>query len=113
MAWAAITAEQLYKDAQKAERAGQTVRAYVLYSEAAAADPANVTYWERAQALRPIATLLKQTAPRDAGLSPDKMDPTLFGSITDQELEQARKQLPPPQLQAAPGRQDFDLRGDS
>ncbi len=113
VAWAAVTAEQLYKDAQKAERAGQTVRAYVLYSEAAAADPTSVTYWERAQALRPIATLLKQTAPRDAGLSPDKMDPTLFGSITDQELEQARKPLPPPQLQAAPGRQDFDLRGDS
>ncbi len=42
MAWTApATAEQLFKDAQKAERAGQILRAYVLYSQAAAADPAN------------------------------------------------------------------------
>jgi hypothetical protein len=113
VAWAAVTAEQLYKDAQQAERAGQTARAYVLYAQAAAADPANLSYWERAQALRPIASLLKQTAPPDAGFSPDKIDPTLFGTITDHELDQARKPLPPPQLQATPGRQDFDLRGDS
>ena len=37
VAWAAVSAEQLFKDAQKAERAGQTSRAYVLYAEAAAA----------------------------------------------------------------------------
>ena len=55
-AHAAVTAEQLYKDAQKAERAGEIVRAYVLYAEAAAAEPTNLSYWERAQALRPSAS---------------------------------------------------------
>ena len=43
----------------------------------------------------------------------DKIDRTLFGTITDAELEEARKPLPPPQLQAEPGRRDYDLQGDS
>ena len=113
LSWGAGSAEQLFQQGQKAERSGETVRAYLLYAEAAAADPTNLKYWERAQALRPLASLMKDTplAPKD--LAPNKIDRTLFGSITDQELEQARKPLPPPILNAAPGRQDFDLRADS
>jgi general secretion pathway protein D len=111
MAWA-VTPEQLYKDAQKAERAGQLLRAYVLYSEAAAADPTNVDYWEHAQTLRPIASLLKDSEHPPA-LPADQIDRTLFGNIAEQDVDKARKPLPPPQLNAAPGRQDFDLRGDS
>ncbi len=112
-AWAApVSAEQLFKDAQKAERAGQILRAYVLYAEAAAADPTNVDYWEKAQALRPIASLLKASEPA-AELPADQIDKTLFGSIPDKDLDQARKPLPPPQLKAVAGHQDFDLRGDS
>ena len=113
VAWPAVTAEQLYKDAQKAERAGQTVRAYLLYAQAAAADPANVTYWERAQALRPMASLLTVTESRPAGLSADKIDRTIFGRVTEQDLDQARKPLPPPELKVPPGAHDFDLRGDA
>jgi len=113
LAWGAVNAEQLFQQAEKAERAGQTVRAYLLYAQAAAAAPSNPAYWERAQALRPMASLMKgpQSAPSD--LPPNKIDRTLFGSISDQELEQARKPLPPPTLNAAPGRQEFDLKGDS
>jgi len=114
MAWTApVNAEQLYKDAQKAERAGQILRAYVLYAQAAAADPTNVDYWEHAQILRPIASLLKDTEHPPTDLPADKIDRTLFGDIADQDLDRARKPLPPPQLKAAPGHQDFDLRGDS
>jgi general secretion pathway protein D len=113
LAWAAVSAEQLFKDAQKAERAGQTTRAYVLYAEAAAADPANFSYWERAQALRPMASLLKDAERPATPLPAERIDRTLFGSIADQDLDQARKPLPPPHLNAAPGLQDFDLRGDS
>ena len=109
--WSAPTAEQLYQEARQAERSGQTVRAYVLYAQAAAADPRNLVYWERAQALRPMASLLKQGSAPD--LSSEKIDGTVFGSITDEELEQARKPLPPPELKAAPGRRDYDLKGDS
>ena len=114
MAWAApVPAEQLFKDAQKAERAGQILRAYVLYAEAAAADPSNFTYWERAQALRPTASLLKDSEHPATALPADKIDRTLFGSIADQDADRARKPLPPPQLKVAAGPHDFDLRGDS
>jgi general secretion pathway protein D len=108
----AVSADQLFQQAQKAERAGQTVSAYLLYSQAAAADPNNLAYWMRAQTLRPLASLMNtQPAPHD--IAPDKIDRTLFGSISDEDLEQARKPLPPPTLKATPGRQDFDLKGDS
>ena len=110
LAWGAVNAEQLYEQARKAEHAGQTVRAYLLYAQAAAADPSNLVYWERAQALRPMASLLKETQPADALA---KLDSTLFCRITDEELDQARKPLPPAVLKATPGRQHFDLKGDS
>jgi general secretion pathway protein D len=112
-AWGAVSAEQIFLQAQKAEKAGQIVRAYLLYAQAAAAEPGNLAYWERAQALRPMASLMKESQPPPTDLAPDKVDRTLFGSIADQDLEQARKPLPPPTLKAAPGRQDLDLKGDS
>jgi len=110
---AAVTAEQLYKDAQKAERAGETVRAYLLYAEAAAAEPSNLAYWSRAQALRPAASLLSVSQSRPAELAPEKVDRTLFGNITDLDLERSRQPLPPPDLKLSAGRQDFDLKGDA
>jgi general secretion pathway protein D len=112
LAWAPPTAEDLFKSAQKAEHSGQTAQAYVLYAQAAAADPSNIRYWERAQALRPAASLPKVSLEKPID-EPPPVDPALFGRITEQDLDQARKPLPPPQLMAAPGRQDFDLRGDS
>jgi general secretion pathway protein D len=113
LAWASDKAEQLFKEAQKAERDGQITRAYVLYAQAAAADPTNFSYWERAQALRPIASLMMRDTPHALDLPQDQMDRTLFGSIAERDLDQARKPLPPPQLKIAAGRQDFDLQGDS
>jgi len=113
LAGGAVNSEQLFQQAQKAEHAGQIVRAYLLYAEAAAAEPGNLAYWERAQALRPMASLMKETPALPQDLAPEKVDRTLFGSVTDQDLEQARKPLPPATLKAAPGRQDFNLKGDS
>jgi len=113
LASAGPTAEQLFKDALKAEKSGQTVRAYLLYAEAAAADPTNISYWERAQALRPMAALMKSTESAAPQMSPDKIDRTLFGSISPQDLEKARQPLPPPELKVESGRRDFDIRGDS
>jgi general secretion pathway protein D len=110
---AAPTAEQLFRQAQKAEHDGEIVKAYVLYAEAAAADPTNLSYWSRAQALRPAASMMDPSPPKLPDLSSDKIDRTLFGSISEAELEQARKPLPPPRLQAEPGRRDYDLEGDS
>jgi general secretion pathway protein D len=110
---AASTAEQLYHQAQKAERDGEIVKAYLLYAEAAAADPSKIDYWTHAQALRPAASLLEPSPPKVPELSSDKIDKTLFGTITAADLEEARKPLPPARLQADPGRRDYDLRGTS
>jgi general secretion pathway protein D len=107
------TAEQLFRQAQKAERDGQIVKAYLLYAEAAAADPTNIEYWSRAQALRPAASLVEASPPKLPDLPSDKIDRTLFGKITDQELEEARRPLPPTKLEIVSGPRDYDLQGDS
>jgi general secretion pathway protein D len=111
--WPATPAEQLFERAQKAERSGQLVNAYVLYAEAAAANPNNLMYWQRAQALRPTASLLSVSQPKLSEPDPEQIDPSLFGRITDQDLQQARKPLAPVRLNAAPGSRDFDFTGDS
>jgi hypothetical protein len=61
---AASQAEQLFHQAQKAEHDGEIVKAYLLYAEAAAADPTNIDYWSRAQALRPAASLMGPSPPK-------------------------------------------------
>ena len=115
MALAAESPEQLYRDGRKAERAGELVRAYLLYSEAAAADPQNSTYWSHAMALRPVASLQASNAitVAETGLAQPRLNPDITGSITDRELEDSRKPLPPVEFSALPGRQTFDLRGDA
>lgn len=109
----ASAAEQLFHQAQKAERDGEIVKAYLLYAEAAAADPTNIDYWTRAQALRPAASLIDPSPAAAPVFSSDKIDRTLFGTITTADLEEARKPLPPAELQAEPGRRDYDFQGDS
>jgi general secretion pathway protein D len=115
---ASTPAEQLFQQAQKAERAGEVVKAYLLYAQAAAADPTNTGYWAHAQALRPAASLVEASPPKyplsnSADLPSDKIDRTLFGNIGEADLEAARKPMPPPRLAVAPGIRDYDLRGDS
>lgn len=118
------TAAQLFREAQKAEHAGQTVRAYLLYAQAAAKDPTNVTYWTRAQALRPMAAMAQPDVGQVLGsnsegakVSPKvstDIDASIEGSISEWDIVEAkRKPLPPRELKAAPGRKDFNLRGDS
>lgn len=41
------------------------------------------------------------------------MDPTLFGKITDSDIQAARELLPPPRLAVEAGPRDYDFRGDS
>ncbi len=114
-------AADLFREGQKAEKAGQSVRAYLLYAQAAAKDPTNVTYWTKAQSLRPAASLADPAIGAALGGKPDEkpspkppIDSSLFGSIPGWEIEEAQRHpLPPPQLHAATGRRDFNLKGDS
>lgn len=109
------TAAQLFAMGQKAEKAGRMAEAYLLYSQAAAKDPKNETYWERSQAVRPQASL--QAAPKTLP-TPDKPEgeipkPLHFDSITARDLADARKPLPPVDLAAQPGTKDFNLRANA
>ena len=118
------TAVQLFREAQKAEKEGQTVRAYLLYSQAAVKDPTNLLYWTKAQALRPLATMAHPEIGAAMGSKSDEeptpeankaaIDPTLEGTISEWDvLEAKRHPLPPPELKATPGTKDFNLKGDS
>lgn len=113
LAGADSEAEKLFRQAQKAEHDGQIVQAYVLYAEAAAANPTNIDYWSRAQALRPAASLKEASPAELPTLASEKMDRTLFGRITQADIEDARQPLPPAKLDVEPARRDYDLRGDS
>jgi len=101
-------AGRLYRQARLAERQGDAARAYLLYSLAAAQDPGNRTYWVRAQALKPQAAG-QGSAPRSTdGSARD----TMLERITEADLIEARRLLPPPELKLPPGAKTFELRGD-
>lgn len=114
------TASDLYRQARKAERAGEVVRAYLLYSEAAAKDPAHPEYGAHAQALQ-IRAALKARAMPAPGASgtialepPEVASPPGFSTaIQEQELAELSRLRPPPELQASPGTKTLDLSGDA
>lgn len=110
------TAGQLFARGRKAEKQGHMADAYVLYSEAAALEPKNLEYWQRAQAVRSRAALEAKPVPLPdtAGLlDAEPTEAPHFDSITARDLADARKPLPPSELKAQPGSKDFNLRGNS
>ena len=110
------TPEELYSRGRKAEKAGRMAQAYLLYSEAAALDPKNQTYWLRSQAVKSRAALEAKPAPPPSGADEpegDLLAQQSFDSPTAQDLADARKPLPPSELKAQFGTKDFDLRGNA
>jgi len=116
------TAADLYARGRKAERTGHIAEAYVLYSEAAAMSPKNKTYWLRSQALRTRASIEAKVQPPSSADSAveaateDAQEPRFehqFAFPTPQDLDDARKPLPPTELLATPGAKDVDFRGDA
>jgi len=114
-------AAQLARQAEKARNGGQIVRAYLLYSEAAARDTHNPTYAANRDALASSAKLLSQAKIQDADISADlksvenegsnKSEPPVeIASRKDWEREENIGPLPP--LQASPDSASFDLKGD-
>ncbi|HUP03519.1 MAG TPA: type II and III secretion system protein [Bryobacteraceae bacterium] len=119
--WAAEpTAAQLYAQGRKAEAARQFVRAYVLYSAAAAKEPGNRDYWMKSQTLRTRAEIEEMfshpgasvTASSGAAKAAEPPAPAL-PPPTPEDLALLRQPLPPVHLTAKPGVQDFDLRGNA
>ena len=105
-------AEDLYKAGQKAERAGDTVHAYLLYARAAALDPANINYAARKFALQTqtAASVQATEGTRDlASLAETNPIPL----ATAKDLLEARVALPPARLVASTALKTFDLKGDA
>jgi len=108
------TAAQLFRRGQKAEKQGHMAEAYLAYSQAAAKDPQNQTYWLRSQQVRSRAELEKTTAQATEPRTEDESEdvPTTVEIATLQDRLQARQPLPPAELSAEERVRDFDLRGD-
>jgi hypothetical protein len=71
-----ISGWDLYEQGREAEKGGHIAQAYLLYSQAAAMEPKNRTYWLRSQAVKSRAALeLKPVPPPEAGLEPEPAAP--------------------------------------
>src|SRR4029077_20111362 len=108
----------LYIRGRRAERQGHMAEAYLLYSQAAAMSPQNKTYWQRSIAVRTRAALEAKVAPPTSALDepdspPDAPAAPPLPIAGAEDIKEARKLLAPPELQAKPGTQSFDLRADS
>lgn len=117
------SAAELARAAKAAEKAGQTVRAYLLYSEAAAEDPKNPSYRANRDALASAAKLLSDSHLESADISADvaraksaAIAPPAAQTLTEMTAESIEQQkealLPPPALDIPAGHHDFKLNGD-
>jgi general secretion pathway protein D len=112
-----ISAWDLYEQGRQAEKSGHMAQAYLLYSQAAAMEPKNQTYWLRSQAVKSRAALEAKPMPPPPEAEPEPQPAALreqqFDKPSARDLAEARQPLPPTALNADPETRDFDLRGDS
>ena len=108
------SAEQYFREAQKAEKSGDVVEAYLLYAKAVAADRNNLDYWQKLHALRPVAEAQSSLYRHKADPNQPFPDPEgLIGPLTQKDLEDLERMLPPPHLKPNPGAKSFHLRGNA
>jgi len=116
----ASVAVHLAERAERARKAGQAVRAYLLYNAAANRYPDNPSYLANANVLAPVANLLQSSQLEKPDISADlkaaRLD-SLSGSNpavkvvgADWQLDNSLAGLP--HIKASAERHDFDLRGD-
>ena len=111
----ASEASNYYKQGRKAERKGRMAEAYLLYSKAAALAPGKKLYWLKSQAVRTRAASqarfeLPATADGAPQLAQEAQDEAPDEPISERDLRDARKPLPPAELKASDGPRDFDLK---
>jgi type II secretory pathway component GspD/PulD (secretin) len=103
-------AERLYKEGQKAEKAGDKFHAFLLYSQAAALAPLNAEFAMRKAALQADAAMSATTR---LEVNPAKNVPSeLTGDLTDSDLLDAKTARMPPRLKSSEGLKSFDVSGD-
>lgn len=101
--------QQLYKQAKKAEKHGDILRAYALYTQASFLDPKNPEYEGRSMALRGTALgeAKVDLAAGVAGMAPD----VTGALISDADLALMKRLTMPPEIKGSPTKQDFALKG--
>jgi len=119
---AASPAERLYREARRAEQQGDVLRAYLLYTQAAAHNPDYRDAWARSLALRRKALLAVQDLggaavqfrEADSSAEPPKSLPSgIFRPISEQELREAERLAEPVRLRPRAVRKSWRLRGDT
>ncbi len=119
--WAAdnhSVAAHLARLARKAANSGQTVRAYLLYAEAAARDPQNSTYRANRDALAPAAKLLSEAKIENPNIADDVFSAQNEAAHPEPPIERISRAewqtlKPVPHVQADPAKHDFDIRADA
>jgi general secretion pathway protein D len=103
------SARSLGRRAAKAEKAGQTAEAILLYNQADAKDPRNRTYAAKSRSLTERA--LRQSPPPVAVAAAAPTVESPVATIAEQELREAQRLLPPPELALGAGPYSIALRG--
>lgn len=113
-------AARLAKLARKAQNSGRTVRAYMLFSEAAARDPQNVSYRANRDALAPVARLLTKANVENADITSDVFSAENEAAHPEPPIErispaewQGASLQPVPHVRFDPATHDFNLRADA
>lgn len=122
--WAAdshAVASHLANLARKAEKSGQTVRAYLLFAEAAARDPQNTSYRSNRDALAAAAKLLTEAHVETTDITNDvhtaekeaaNPEPPIE-RITKADWQTGQAILPVPHVQANSSLQSFDMHANA
>ena len=111
-------AANLARLATQAENSGQTVRAYLLFSEAAARNPRNPSYRANRDALAPLAKLLTAAKIESADIKSDVLTAANEAAnpvppierVSNADWESQPSLKPIPHVQGNGTTQDFDLR---
>jgi general secretion pathway protein D len=103
-------AGMLFRAAQRAQRSGDSLQAYQLYTRAAALDPSNAEYTLHRNALRDWAALSAQIT-LGGDEAEDAARRITVEGISPSEALAGRLALPPPRLQVSSDKHSFDVRG--
>jgi len=108
-------AKRAFREAQKAERAGDHLKAYLLYTTAAQTDPKNPKYARKQAALKQNAALEPRAAvvrdPADETVEANLEREGLLQDVTSGFERELAATAPPPQLVAPEVKHDFALKG--
>jgi general secretion pathway protein D len=104
-------AERLYKAGQRAEKAGDKLHAFLLYSQAAKLEPGNVEFAMRRSALQADAAM-SMSARVDPVPAETERAEAVEDPLTDSEVADARAVRAPPRLKGSAEMKSFDFSGD-